>query len=130
MEFQEIAEAAYRNKGIDSFWSLPTKYAYLSLEKLYYKYKIGDIKKDASIKIKNEIAKEFRNNMLEYNRSLEIYKEYNQNKIYNTMFLLQIEKANSMSEMIQPLLKIVGNYVKDDTFADRNLEKLTENTLN
>lgn len=130
MEFQKIAEEAYRGNGINDSWNLPTKYAYMRLEILYNKYTMGNISKEASIIEKAKIEKEFEGNKSEYNKVLEINREYNQNRADNTMLLIQVEKSNSKEEMVEPLLRIVGKCVKDDSFADRNLEKIVEYTLN
>lgn len=92
MNFEEIAEKAYKKSGIDGFCDLPTKYAYLRLEELYNIYKIGKITKEDSIIEKAKIQREFENNKSQQNKYMDIYREYNQNKRDNSMLLIELEK--------------------------------------
>ena len=126
MEFEEISKKAYLKSGIEKFWDLPTKYAYNQLEELYFKYSLGNINKESSIEQKNKIKKEYESNKIEYNKSLDIQKEYNKNRIDNYSLLTEIEKAKNKSEIFEPAFKIIANYVKDDSFVERNMQKITK----
>lgn len=124
MEFDEIAKKAYKKEGIDNLSNLPTKFAYFQLEDLYYRYKIGDVSKDESIKIKNQIRKEYQGNLLEYNTNLEQYKIYNNNRIKNSMLLAQLEKTEDKDKMIELSLRIIANCISDNSIVERNLQKI------
>lgn len=123
MEFEEIAKKAYKEEELDKYSNLPEKYAYLQLKELYYKYKIGELSKEKSIVQKNAIKKEFNDNIFEYNRDLEQYKIYNENRNKNTMLLIEIEKAETKEAIVEPALKIIANCVQDDWLVRRILDK-------
>ena len=125
MEFEEIADRAFRRLGPDKYYNLPKKYAYMQLEDLYYKYKLGNISKENSIIEKRKIQKEYEENIIVYNRSLECYKEYNENRIKNTLLLAEIEKSRDKESIIEPALKIIANYTSDDSFVERVLGKIS-----
>ena len=126
MEFQEIAEKAYRKTGIDKFWTLPEKYAYLKLEELYYKYRLGNISKDKSIIEKQKIEKEYNWNKQKYQNALEVYKKYNENRIKNELLLDEVEKAKDKNTVILNCFKVIANFISDDSFVERNLHKFNE----
>ena len=130
MDFEKIAELAYKGEGINDSWDLPVRYTYLRLEKLYHEYKIGAINKEKSIVQKAKIAKEFKDYRAEYDRNVEINREYNQSRADNTMLLIAIEKSTDVREMLEFALKIIANNVKDDSLVARNLEKIVDCTLN
>lgn len=130
MNFDEIADRAYRRLGPDKFYNLPQNFAYYQLQELYYKYKLGNISKENSIIEKKKIEKEYEENIIEYNRSLECYKEYNKNRIENTLLLAEIEKARSKEKIIEPALKIIANCTSDDSFVERVIKKITQDEQN
>lgn len=125
MNFQEIAEKAYRKNGIDKFWDLPERYAYFKLEQLYDKYKIGNISKEKSIVEKQKIQKDYLWDRQQYENALNVYKEYNKNRIQNEIFLAEIEKSNDKDAIILNALKIISNCINDKDFVDRNMRKFT-----
>lgn len=124
MDFEQIAELAYKEKELNEFANLPEKYAYLELKDLYYRYKCGDFSKEQSIKIKNKIKKEYESNISTYKENQRIYKEYNDNRIRNTLYLARLEKSNDKNEIIEMLLKIISNCLSDDTIFERNKSKI------
>lgn len=126
MDFNEIAEKAFRKEGLDEFWNLPVKYAYVQLEELYYRYSINDLSKEKCVKLKNTIRKEYESNLLNYNTTMEQYKVYNNNRIVNAMLLAQLEKTKDKDKIIELSLRIISNCIEDKSFVDRNLKKLEE----
>lgn len=59
MDFDEIAKKAYKKEKLSEYVTLPEKYAYIRLKRLYEQYEYGDInKKDAEIE-KNCIRKSY-----------------------------------------------------------------------
>lgn len=126
MEFDEIADRAFKGTGYEDLWNLPKKYAYLELEKLYFRYSKGYETKENCVKEKQRIKKEYEWNEEEYNKHMNICKEYNQNRIQNETLIIEIEKAKVKEEIIKPALQIIANYVSDDSFVTRITEKLLE----
>lgn len=123
MDFQEIAEKAYKKTGTDKFWDLPERYAYFKLEQLYDKYKIGNISKENSIIEKQKIEKDYLWDRQQYENALNTYREYNKNRINKETLLAELEKANSKTIMVEKALQIIANDISDDTFVQRNLDK-------
>lgn len=126
MEFQEIAERAYKKTGADKFWDLPERYAYFKLEQLYDTYRIGRISKGNSIIEKQKIQKDYLWDKKQYENALNTYREYNKNRISKETLLAELEKANSKTIMIEKALQIIANDISDDTFVERNLEKFSK----
>ena len=124
MDFDEIADRAFKGTGYENLWNLPKKYAYLQLEKLYFRYNKGYETKENCIAEKARIKKEYEWNEEEYNRHFNICKEYNENRIKNETLMIQIEKAKNKEEIIKPALEIIANCVSDDNFVYRITEKL------
>ena len=124
MEFDEIADKAFKGTGCDKLWNLPKKYAYLQLEQLYFKYRKGYETKENCIIEKSKIKKEYEWNEEEYNRHMEMFKAYNDNRIKNETLIIEIEKAKSKEDIIKPALQIIQNCVADDNFVYRITEKL------
>lgn len=123
MEFEKIAEEAFRRKGINEYWELPERYAYIQLEKLYYDYKIGEISKEDSIIEKSKIKKEYEYFKRDYTDTLNIYKEYTENRSKNNMLLTEIEKSTDKDEILKKTLKIIENFISDKDFSNRILAK-------
>ena len=126
MEFQEIAKRAYTKNKPDKFWNLPERYAYLKLEELYYKYRLGNISKEKSIIEKQKIEKEYNWDKQQYENALEVYKKYNENRIKNEILLDEVEKAKDKNTVILNCFKVIANFISDDSFVERNLHKFNE----
>lgn len=124
MEFEEIAKEAYKKNGPNKLWDLPKKYAYYQLEDLYYRYKLGNINEKDSIIEKRKINKEYEWNKEEYNKSLNVYKEYNKNRAKNTLLLAEIEKSKDKDKIIKLALEIIANCISDNSFVERILFKI------
>lgn len=127
MEFQEIAENAYKKKGTGKFTDLPTDCAYYQLQDLYNRYKMGKISKEDSIIQKSKIEKQYNDNKKESENTLNVYKEYNEKRIENELLLAKIEKAESKDEALRYSLEVIGNCLSDNSFLSRNLQKLNLN---
>lgn len=124
MEFDNIAERAYKGIGNDKLWNLPKKYAYMQLEKLYYNYKLGSESKESCVIEKARIKKEYEQNEEEYNRHFTICRDYDGNRIKNETLLIQMEKAKAQEELIKPALQIIANCIADESFVERITEKM------
>ena len=127
MNFQEIAENAYRRKGTDKYADLPTDFAYYQLQDLYNRYQIGKISKEDSILEKKKIEKQYNDNKKEYEQTLNVYKEYNKNRIKCELLLAKIEKAENKDEALRYALEVIGICLSDNSFLSRNLQKLNLN---
>lgn len=123
MNFEEIQMKAYKNESIDEFESLPVKYAYLRMKELYREYNYGNIQKDKCIKEKNIIRKELENNIEKEKESLNICKEYNDNRIKVETVLYELNKCIDKDEALTIALFILGKLLNDDSLADRILRK-------
>lgn len=126
MEFQEIAERAYKRIGPDKFWNLPERYAYLKLEDLYYKYRLGNISKEKSIIEKQKIEKEYNWDKQQYENALNVYKTYNENRIKSEILLAEVEKATDKEMVALNCFKVIANFISDDSFVERNLQKFKQ----
>ena len=123
MDFETIAEKAYRQDGFDKYWSLPEKYAYIRLEQLYYNYRIKNIDKEKSKIEKQKIKREYDFDIQQYKVNLEIYKKYHENRLKNNEYLINIEKAKTKDEMMINALNIIQNIVSDKSFVNRVMGK-------
>lgn len=123
MEFEYIAKLAYNEKQLEEYATLPEKYAYIKLKDLYFSYRCGDITLEEAIKQKNEIRKEFVDEVGKYNESVEICKEYHNNKLHNNMLVDEIDKSNDKDEILRKSLECLGLFIHDSYFAERNLSK-------
>ncbi len=124
MEFEYIAKLAYNEKQLEEYVTLPEKYAYIKLKDLYFSYRCGDITLEEAIKQKNEIRKEFVDEVGKYNESIKICKEYHNNKLHNNMLIDGIEKSKDKEEILEKALQAIGVFISDNSFADRNMQKL------
>lgn len=123
MDFETIAEKAYRQEGFDKYWNLPERYAYIRLEQLYYNYKNKNIDKEKSKIEKQKIKREYDFDIQQYKDNMEIHKEYHDNRLKNNDYLINIEKATTKEEMMINALNIIQNIVSDKTFVNRVMEK-------
>lgn len=124
MDFEKIAEFAFKKQGIQNGWDLPVCYTYLKLEKLYYDYKIGEINKENSIIEKSKIKKDYEYFKRDYEDTLNVYKEYNENRKKTNMLLTDIEKSNNKEEILEKTLEIIANFISDKDFKNRIMRKL------
>lgn len=125
MDFEKIAEEAYKRNGINEMWDLPARYAYLQLETLYYNYKIGEISKEDSIIEKSKIKKEYEYFKRDYEDTLNVYKEYNENRKKTNVSLTEIEKSTDKDEILSKALEIIAKFISDKDFKDRILRKFS-----
>lgn len=123
MKFEEIADMAYKNKELDEYVNLPIKYAYVKLKELYDNFKSGEISKEKCIPLKRKIEREYENNIAEYEKDMQVYKEYNNNRNINEDLLIKMQKATSKDEAFEFSLKILENCLNDSSLSRRILEK-------
>lgn len=124
MDFEEIFKKVCVNSELDKKAKLPEKYVYERLENLYYDFKQGRYSKEKCSQIKNEIRKEYESSKAEYEKVLEVYKEYNQNRIENELILNNLEKETDKDKLLKICFKLIENYIKDDSFVERNTNRL------
>lgn len=124
MSFEEIFEKVCKSDKLDKTAKLPEKYAYEKLENLYYDFKQGRYSKEKCSEIKNEIRKEYESGKTEYERIIEVYKEYNKNRIESEILLNSLEKETNKDEALKICLKLIEIYIKDDSFTRRNVNRL------
>ena len=124
MEFDKIAERAHKGIGYEKLWNLPKKHADMQLEKLYYNYKLGSESKESCVAEKARIRKEYEQNEVEYNRHLDICREYDENRIKHETLLIDLEKAECKDDVIKPALQIIADLVNDDYLVERITEKI------
>lgn len=122
IDFEKIALLAYKNKENENF-NIVERYAFIKLKELYEKYKCGKCSKEEATKEKNKIKKDFDNDSFYYEKCKEVYKEYNERRNELEYVLYKIEKSKDKMETLTLLLDIVGKYISDDDFKQRNLSK-------
>lgn len=123
MDFEEIAKMAYLEKKEEDFWNLPKKYAYFKLKELYFNYKIGKYSKEVSVIEKAKIKKEYLQNEQDYENELNVYKEYNKNRLENTLLLADFEKTKDKEEALKYAIPIIANCISDENFIKRANER-------
>lgn len=123
IEFEKIALLACKNKENDENFNIVERYAFIKLKELYEKYKSGEYNKEKSIIEKNKIRKQFNDDSYYYTRCVEIYKEYNNRKNELEYILYKVEKSKNKEEILELLLDIIGKYISDEDFKQRNLSK-------
>lgn len=124
MIFEELCKSAYKEEELSDLAALPTKYTYLQLLKLYSDYNKGIYSKEQCVEIKNEIRKEYHNNLQDHDREMECHREYLTNRNKNTLLLAILEKTSNKDEMLDVCLKIVANCIHDKNFYERNASKI------
>lgn len=122
IDFEEISLLAYKNKENENF-NIVERYAFIKLKELYEMYKSGECSKEQATKEKNKIKKRFNDDSFYYERCKEVYKEYNERKNELEYVLYKVEKSKDKMETIELLLDIVGKFISDDDFKQRNLCK-------
>lgn len=124
MDFEDIAKMAYMEEKEDKYWNLPKKYAYFKLKQLYFDYKIGKYSKETSIVEKAKIKGEYLEAEKNYQNELDVYREYNRNRLENTILLSKLEKTRDKEEALGYSIQIIQNCISEKDFTRRICEKL------
>ena len=93
---------------------------------MYYKYRLGSISKEKSIIEKSKIEKEYDWDKQQYENALEVYKKYNENRIKSEILLAEVEKAKNKETVVVNCFKVIANFINDDFFVERNLQKFKQ----
>ncbi len=124
--FEELSMEAYKDIELSEFADVPEKYAYFRLRNLYYRYKCGDYSKENAIKIKKQIEKEYNEDENKYRDFLNMFQEYNQNRINNEYLLHQLEKEEDYKKKLDIAIQIIASCVHDETLITRHKQKGSE----
>ena len=73
--------------------------------------------------LKRKIEREYENNIAEYEKDMQVYKEYNNNRNINEDLLIKMQKATSKDEAFEFSLKILENCLNDSSLSRRIFEK-------
>lgn len=126
MTFTELSEKAYRKEKLDSFPNLAEKYAYLQLCNLYRDYRNELIsKKDAETE-KIKIEKEFNENEKKIADYYEVFRKQNEIRGNYNNFITAIEKSTKEEDLLFNSLKFIEVLIQDDSFFDRNYNKIVD----
>lgn len=124
MEFEEISKKAYKKEKLEEFSNFAEKYAYVQMLNLYMEYRNENITKSEAEKLKKEIEKEYNENLRKYNNYCERLKKQNLLKAKYEEYLYAVEKSQDQEDLLINSLKLIEVFVQDDTFFDRNINKI------
>lgn len=124
MEFEEISKKAYKKEKLEEFSNFAEKYAYVQMLNLYMEYRNENITKSEAEKLKKEIEKEYNENLRKYNNYCERLKKQNLLKAKYEEYLYAVEKSQEQEDLLINSLKLIEVFVQDDTFFDRNINKI------
>lgn len=124
MEFEEISKKAYKKEELDKFSNFAVKYAYVQMLNLYMEYKNENITKTQAETQKKEIEKEYKENLRKYNNYCEKLKKQNLLKAKYEEYLYAVEKSQNQDDLLLNSLKLIEVFVQDDSFFDRNFNKI------
>lgn len=124
MEFEEISKKAYKKEKLENFSNFAEKYAYVQMLNLYMEYRNENITKSEAEKLKKEIEKEYNENLRKYNNYCERLKKQNLLKAKYEEYLYAVEKSQDQEDLLINSLKLIEVFVQDDTFFDRNINKI------
>lgn len=124
MEFELISRKAYNKEKLEEFSNFAEKYAYIQMLNLYTEYRIENITKSEAEKTKKEIEKEYKENLRKYENYCERLKKQNLLKAKYEEYLYAIEKSQEQDDLLLNSLKFIEVVVQDDSFFDRNFNKI------
>lgn len=124
MEFEEISKKAYKKEQLDKFSNFAEKYAYVQMLNLYMEYKNENITKKQAETQKKEIEKEYNENLRKYNNYCERLQKQNLLKAKYEEYLYSIEKSQEPDDLLLNSLKFIEVVIQDDSFFDRNYNKI------
>lgn len=124
MEFEEISKKAYKKEQLDKFSNFAEKYAYVQMLNLYMEYKNENITKTQAETQKKEIEKEYNENLRKYNNYCERLQKQNLLKTKYEEYLYSIEKSQEPEDLLLNSLKFIEVVIQDDSFFDRNYNKV------
>lgn len=60
---------------------------------------------------------------LDYERYIEVFDTYHKNRLNNNNIVNQIDKSNDKDEIFELALNLIGFFISDNYFAERNIKK-------
>lgn len=124
MKVEEISELAFKKKDLPVTCNLAEKYFYLQLYYLYEDYRKELIDKEKAEKEKLKFEKEFDDNQRRIDEYYKVFKERNEIRKNYHEFLAAIEKSTGDVELLDNSLKFIENIVHDNSFYNRQMEKI------
>lgn len=127
MDFKEISEKAYKKEGLGKFKNIAEKYAYVRMENLYMEFKNENINLKEAEKCKNEIEREYKYYLDRVDKYYEVFKNQNEIRKRYESFLREIEKSQDTDSLLINSLKLIEEIVQDNSFYERNYNKIKNN---
>ena len=97
------------------------------LQMIYREYRAGDIPKSEAEAQEQMLIKEYRNAKQTASRSLEVYRQYQENIKRLDSLRIEINKSDTLEGKLRAALEIVEIVTGDGDFMRRNLKGIDEN---
>ena len=124
--FRKLERQAY-DGTVDVSHFPPAEYKYFSeLKKLYYAFKFEGLPKEEASRKKRILLKNYREDMSEHERSLDVYKQYQNNIRIAELNLSKIEKSHNVSEIALLACESLGAVMGEESFYNRQKQKILE----
>lgn len=124
--FRKLERQAY-DGTVDVFHFPPAEYKYFSeLKKLYYAFKFEGLPKEEASHKKRILLKKYREDISEHERSLDVYKQYQNNIRIAELNLSKIEKSHNVSEIALLACESLGAFMGEESFYNRQKQKILE----
>lgn len=124
--FRKLERQAY-DGTVDVSHFPPAEYKYFSeLKKLYYAFKFEGLPKEEASHKKRILLKKYREDISEHERSLDVYKQYQNNIRIAELNLSKIEKSHNVSEIALLACESLGAVMGEESFYNRQKQKILE----
>ena len=124
--FRKLERQAY-DGTVDVSHFPPAEYKYFSeLKKLYYAFKFEGLPKEEASHKKRILLKKYREDISEHERSLDVYKQYQNNIRIAKLNLSKIEKSHNVSEIALLACESLGAVMGEESFYNRQKQKILE----
>ena len=124
--FRKLERQAY-DGTVDVSHFPPAEYKYFSeLKKLYYAFKFEGLPKEEASRKKRILLKKYREDISEHERSLDVYKQYQNNIRIAELNLSKIEKSHNVSEIALLACESLGAVMGEESFYNRQKQKILE----
>ena len=125
MQLKDIEFDACNNKPMSKYLTLPEMCLYISLRYLYKSWHIGAISKENATADKHKLLAEYERYKAAYNDYLKVYGDYQDNICKAGTMLSDIEKSKDVKDIAVLACKVIGIMTGDESFAPRQMKKLT-----
>ena len=124
--FRKLERQAY-DGTVDVSHFPPAEYRYFSeLKKLYYAFKFEWLPKEEASRKKRILLKKYHEDISEHERSLDVYKQYQNNIRIAELNLSKIEKSHNVSEIALLACESLGAVMGEEYFYNRQKRKILE----